>query len=93
MMKLSGYHFKRIAVRAFTAIGAALGLASCFHAKHGPDPRAVEAVYGPPEDFDKKPKIEIIEDVYGPPVELDSLPDTELTPQPDDSVQAPTPKR
>lgn len=80
-------------VRAFTAIGAVLGLASCFHAKHGPDPRAVEAVYGPPEDFDKKPKVEIIEDVYGPPVELDSLPDTELTPQPDDSVQAPTPKR
>lgn len=62
-MKKVSFNVKKWSIRALTAAGAALGLASCFHPK---TPGIFEKVYGPappPSDVD----IEIIEDVYGPP--------------------------
>lgn len=79
-MKLNSFLLKKWGIRALTAIGAALGLSSCFHSKNGPTYNGIEAVYGPPEEFNNKPKVEIIEDVYGPPVELDTVPEADAAP-------------
>lgn len=77
VMKKTTFHIKKYAVRAFVAIGAALGLAACTQVK-SPGP---EKVYGPPTKVDT-----IINErklVYGPPPvrNRNVMPDTTLAPQ------------
>lgn len=82
-MKKVTFQIKKWTARALIAIGAMLGLSSCFHGKNGPSP--YEAVYGPPPDV---PPIEVIEDVYGPPPvdDPDTVPDTVLV-EPESPVE------
>ena len=82
-MKKVTFQMKKWTARALMAIGAMLGLSSCFHGKNGPSP--YECVYGPPPN---DPSIEVIEDVYGPPPldEPDTVPDTVLV-EPESPVE------
>ena len=75
-MKRATFQVKKYAVRAFVALGAALGFAACTQIKN----HAPESVYGPPPEVDSI--IEARKLVYGPPPVRNRAvkPDTTLTP-------------
>ena len=70
-MKKAAFTIKKFTARVMIAVGALMGLSSCFHAP-------TEKVYGPPPERDHD--IDVIKLVYGPPpVEPNVEPDTTIS--------------